>query len=175
MTSPILRTPRPQKLTTSWVISGQSAAGPRQMFSCSTSKRTAETSVRKRCNSGCLYGVRRLWLQRGYVLGCIATSLSSRRTCRIKVSQRIRYGLPNLALHHGLPRPHRGLRSSHGNAASWAASMVSRSEEHTSELQSLRHLVCRLLLEKKNTAYSRSDLYSSPKSVAKSPATDLAQ
>src|SRR5258705_13051249 len=27
---------------------------------------------------------------------------------------------------------------------------VQRSEEHTSELQSLRHLVCRLLLEKKN-------------------------
>src|SRR5436853_2053636 len=27
---------------------------------------------------------------------------------------------------------------------------VVRSEEHTSELQSLRHLVCRLLLEKKN-------------------------
>src|SRR5262245_64732670 len=27
---------------------------------------------------------------------------------------------------------------------------VFRSEEHTSELQSLRHLVCRLLLEKKN-------------------------
>src|SRR5205814_10527698 len=26
----------------------------------------------------------------------------------------------------------------------------SRSEEHTSELQSLRHLVCRLLLQKKN-------------------------
>src|SRR5262245_16369875 len=29
---------------------------------------------------------------------------------------------------------------------------ASRSEEHTSELQSLRHLVCRLLLEKKKTA-----------------------
>src|SRR5262245_24730161 len=27
--------------------------------------------------------------------------------------------------------------------------LVARSEEHTSELQSLRHLVCRLLLEKK--------------------------
>src|ERR1035441_10814619 len=27
--------------------------------------------------------------------------------------------------------------------------LVPRSEEHTSELQSLRHLVCRLLLEKK--------------------------
>src|SRR5258705_9270715 len=29
--------------------------------------------------------------------------------------------------------------------------LVARSEEHTSELQSLRHLVCRLLLEKKHT------------------------
>src|SRR5438045_4432893 len=32
-----------------------------------------------------------------------------------------------------------------------AAQRVDRSEEHTSELQSLRHLVCRLLLEKKKT------------------------
>src|SRR5437899_3990077 len=31
-----------------------------------------------------------------------------------------------------------------------------RSEEHTSELQSLRHLVCRLLLEKKNRRVSVS-------------------
>src|ERR1035438_10761410 len=30
-----------------------------------------------------------------------------------------------------------------------------RSEEHTSELQSLRHLVCRLLLEKKNKKHTR--------------------
>src|SRR5262245_63686064 len=30
-----------------------------------------------------------------------------------------------------------------------AGCLVERSEEHTSELQSLRHLVCRLLLEKK--------------------------
>src|SRR5258705_7185769 len=30
-----------------------------------------------------------------------------------------------------------------------------RSEEHTSELQSLRHLVCRLLLEKKKTGADR--------------------
>src|SRR5947199_7285256 len=29
-----------------------------------------------------------------------------------------------------------------------------RSEEHTSELQSLRHLVCRLLLEKKKKKYN---------------------
>src|SRR5262245_63099249 len=32
-----------------------------------------------------------------------------------------------------------------------------RSEEHTSELQSLRHLVCRLLLEKKNKTKKRND------------------
>src|ERR1039458_10797534 len=30
---------------------------------------------------------------------------------------------------------------------SWLARLNERSEEHTSELQSLRHLVCRLLLE----------------------------
>src|SRR5438045_7235488 len=31
---------------------------------------------------------------------------------------------------------------------------TARSEEHTSELQSLRHLVCRLLLEKKKKIYT---------------------
>src|SRR5262245_62892956 len=38
------------------------------------------------------------------------------------------------------------------DAGTWlpSPSTESRSEEHTSELQSLRHLVCRLLLEKKN-------------------------
>src|SRR5690625_6964778 len=34
--------------------------------------------------------------------------------------------------------------------ASSICSLLSRSEEHTSELQSRGHLVCRLLLEKKN-------------------------
>src|SRR5262245_62601082 len=34
-----------------------------------------------------------------------------------------------------------------------------RSEEHTSELQSLRHLVCCLLLEKKNTFTTAYDVY----------------
>src|SRR5262245_23497460 len=34
-------------------------------------------------------------------------------------------------------------------SARWGQQVVVRSEEHTSELQSLRHLVCRLLLEKK--------------------------
>src|SRR5205814_2912303 len=34
----------------------------------------------------------------------------------------------------------------------WSSAATRRSEEHTSELQSLRHLVCRLLLEKKKEA-----------------------
>src|SRR5258705_11801731 len=37
------------------------------------------------------------------------------------------------------------------NTSTYPAIDVTRSEEHTSELQSLRHLVCRLLLEKKKT------------------------
>src|SRR5258708_30472154 len=37
----------------------------------------------------------------------------------------------------------------------WAASASERSEEHTSELQSPDHLVCRLLLEKKNKTRPR--------------------
>src|SRR5258705_6680887 len=43
----------------------------------------------------------------------------------------------------------------HGNGVAIASVMpgsnLVRSEEHTSELQSLRHLVCRLLLEKKKS------------------------
>src|SRR5205814_4843299 len=34
--------------------------------------------------------------------------------------------------------------------------LSARSEEHTSELQSLRHLVCRLLLEKKISSISKT-------------------
>src|SRR5687767_15561184 len=36
---------------------------------------------------------------------------------------------------------------------------VMRSEEHTSELQSLAYLVCRLLLEKKNTIKTKLSLH----------------
>src|SRR5436853_4459397 len=43
------------------------------------------------------------------------------------------------------------------------ADLRGRSEEHTSELQSLRHLVCRLLLEKKNSFFRKDqNLYVQP-------------
>src|SRR5258705_10305894 len=52
----------------------------------------------------------------------------------------------------------------------WSKEMLfttARSEEHTSELQSLRHLVCRLLLEKKNCsqALASSHVLIVPQSV----------
>src|SRR3989442_9717521 len=40
-------------------------------------------------------------------------------------------------------------RSRGAAVAFWSARIAQRSEEHTSELQSRPHLVCRLLLEKK--------------------------
>src|SRR5438045_7329727 len=56
-----------------------------------------------------------------------------------------------LSLHDALPISYPGRASGaerHGDGRA-SRDLVRRSEEHTSELQSLRHLVCRLLLEKK--------------------------
>src|SRR5437870_10046696 len=43
------------------------------------------------------------------------------------------------------------------DAVSTAVGLLVRSEEHTSELQSRGHLVCRLLLEKKNKSELAND------------------
>src|SRR3954449_12797592 len=52
---------------------------------------------------------------------------------------------------------------------------VQRSEEHTSELQSHSHLVCRLLLEKKNALLHRTvNLAASRGTRGEPPATSLA-
>src|SRR5258706_10021195 len=45
------------------------------------------------------------------------------------------------------------IASSKGRPSSLRSGQLRRSEEHTSELQSLTNLVCRLLLEKKKTIY----------------------
>src|SRR5262249_56684212 len=50
---------------------------------------------------------------------------------------------------HSLVRP--SARSTIARAKATSGAACSRSEEHTSELQSLTNLVCRLLLEKKTT------------------------
>src|SRR5258705_10888379 len=62
--------------------------------------------------------------------------------------------------------PTRGKRSASEQAggrrsATTRPEILTRSEEHTSELQSLRHLVCRLLLEKKKKQASSDSTLSS--------------
>src|SRR5205814_9403198 len=63
---------------------------------------------------------------------------------RVRCAEAFRVGRP------ATPAPTRHRRSDRSGRC-WVANGPSapRSEEHTSELQSLRHLVCRLLLEKK--------------------------
>src|SRR5690348_18174678 len=58
---------------------------------------------------------------------------------------------PRLPRGGGLPAPLAGGRPRHRPRQHGPALLVGRSEEHTSELQSPVHLVCRLLLEKKNS------------------------
>src|SRR5438093_13739480 len=65
-----------------------------------------------------------------------------------------------LSLHDALPifgQARRGQRLDEMDLERALTRRVNRSEEHTSELQSLTNLVCRLLLEKKNT--TREYLY----------------
>src|ERR1039458_10885922 len=55
-----------------------------------------------------------------------------------------------LSLHDALPICARRIKTCSQTRSFWnVGAWKSRSEEHTSELQSLRHLVCRHLLEKK--------------------------
>src|SRR2546425_4930054 len=56
------------------------------------------------------------------------------------------------------------------NRTTWSGNCTccTRSEEHTSELQSLAYLVCRLLLEKKKTDEWSRDLVESTVDVAES-------
>src|SRR5437899_10191243 len=73
-----------------------------------------------------------------------------------------------LSLHDALPisnsstkkrrRTSKFYRTTLGFAGAKRCQAGFRSEEHTSELQSLRHLVCRLLLEKKNKKRAADDV-----------------
>src|SRR5947209_15846584 len=57
------------------------------------------------------------------------------------------------------PRDRAAAARGHNPGAAAACSCRTRSEEHTSELQSRQYLVCRLLLEKKkNDQYKRNNI-----------------
>src|SRR5262245_65360331 len=64
------------------------------------------------------------------------------------------------------PAVHQRVRrlEARGVITGYGARVGHRSEEHTSELQSLRHLVCRLLLEKKKKTTATSCLRRNQKS-----------
>src|SRR5205814_6072166 len=72
-----------------------------------------------------------------------APTPGNRRVRKLRISFRSLVLPDSLPLSDKIPTPARDRYICRGKA--WP-----RSEEHTSELQSLRHLVCRLLLEKKN-------------------------
>src|SRR5258708_22116083 len=78
---------------------------------------------------------------------CPSAAVARRRWMRCRIgSSRIDRTIDSA--HHarrGLPGSGRGVRGA-------------RSEEHTSELQSPDHLVCRLLLEKKKIAHTKRDM-----------------
>src|SRR5262245_63834855 len=65
------------------------------------------------------------------------------------------------------PAPCAALRGSACAGATAPSVAAKRSEEHTSELQSLRHLVCRLLLEKKKK--KKKQTHQNRKQKAKPP------
>src|SRR5687768_18204445 len=54
-----------------------------------------------------------------------------------------------LTASYTVPSPPTAITSAAPSATARSVSVATRSEEHTSELQSRLHLVCRLLLEKK--------------------------
>src|SRR5262245_62697018 len=69
---------------------------------------------------------------------------------RVRISARRPHGdsFKNRSAVSNVAPPHISKENSPACRAAYVEAMA-RSEEHTSELQSLRHLVCRLLLEKK--------------------------
>src|SRR2546429_4253525 len=75
---------------------------------------------------------------------------------------RLRNRRPPSNFRHGnlppQPRPHFRRRSPRTAAFHGAPAQRGRSEEHTSELQSRLHLVCRLLLEKKKKNIKNQDV-----------------
>src|SRR6266404_9391446 len=75
-----------------------------------------------------------------------------------------------LPLHDALPISRRGTRHGPGRASRRSCSCRGmnnyRSEEHTSELQSLAYLVCRLLLGKKTTRGKSRDAFVSEDGAA---------
>src|SRR4051795_13785704 len=82
----------------------------------------------------------------------VTPTVASRPLCCFFFNDTATTEIYTLSLHdalpiYRLPAPARGISGDRGGRGT-----IGRSEEHTSELQSHSHLVCRLLLEKKKHA-----------------------
>src|SRR5262245_65097335 len=81
------------------------------------------------------------------------THIAIARDTKANLDKKLLYALkiPQMALRRLAPQgKFATIKAEVAKALDVAPEKIARSEEHTSELQSLRHLVCRLLLEKKN-------------------------
>src|SRR5215216_2269775 len=98
-----------------------------------------------------------LLMKSGFELGSISLSVENNKDCHSLVfffNDRATTEIYTLSLHDALPISSASTiagpkASGWGSRSPEASSKRWRSEEHTSELQSPDHLVCRLLLEKK--------------------------
>src|SRR3712207_8209981 len=92
-------------------------------------------------------------IQRPLIFG-ISVELQAGMMVGARLPQGVALGVVGMERHH-----HEGLRTkpmirqvvAKAQVMAGHGAVVERSEEHTSELQSRQYLVCRLLLEKKNT------------------------
>src|SRR2546422_7863461 len=87
--------------------------------------------------------------KRDYCVKDISLADFGRR--EIEVAEQEMPGLMAVRAKHGGLKPLRGVRVTGSLHMTIETAVLIRSEEHTSELQSRLHLVCRLLLEKKKT------------------------
>src|SRR2546425_3639552 len=78
------------------------------------------------------------------------------RNTAVRSVARILISLPTTVYGRRLEKRRSSLGSGKPRPSTWSAtsSAILRSEEHTSELQSLAYLVCRLLLEKKKKIHN---------------------
>src|SRR5260370_8946198 len=81
--------------------------------------------------------------------------------------------LPIYSMRVGMTKHERHTRASSRGVGPGIASPVSRSEEHTSELQSHLNLVCRLLLEKKKLHLRTGRSHAHRRRVGRATATVL--
>src|SRR5688572_31730490 len=75
-------------------------------------------------------------------------------SCNVALTMEVR-----LSRARAFTRPSRGIRTTEWAASSIGRAADSRSEEHTSELQSQSNLVCRLLLEKKKKKKNKTKIH----------------